>query len=166
MRWFKFYNGTVVEIVPQINPSKRGENIDNQVTIPQEKYFFRDIDHQGNLKDGRTFHAAGLIFSISEPSNSGKDVSVYYLNPFTGVLEYQWRSIQEIEVFESEEYEWDNMAKSLNIYDSYERRIDDLIEWLADSDTCDNSWKKYRNRFLYLNKKITPFIDEIIEQES
>jgi len=69
----------------------------------KKKYHFRDLDNESNLKDGKTFHAAGIaeLFSpLGEPSQCGKDVSVTFIHPFTNIKEKQWRSFDEIELFE------------------------------------------------------------------
>lgn len=72
-------------------------------------YFFRDLDHQGNLLDGRTHHAAGyvngLYCELNSPNSSGKDVAVTFMDPFTGFVRNQWRALDEIELFEVSEWE-------------------------------------------------------------
>lgn len=78
------------------------------------KYFFRDKDNESNLLDDKTYHAAGiaeLYSKIGEPSKSGKDVCVTFLHPFSGSIDYTWRSFDEIELFEANEFEYENMSK-------------------------------------------------------
>jgi hypothetical protein len=39
-------------------------------------YFFRDIDNEGNLDNGKTYHAAGYVKNVNceldKPNDSGK----------------------------------------------------------------------------------------------
>jgi len=78
------------------------------------KYFFRDLEHEGNLLDGKTYHAAGIAELRSElgkPCPSGKDVSVVFLHPFTGQVYRAWRSFGEILLFESDNDAFEKMRK-------------------------------------------------------
>jgi len=70
------------------------------------RYFFRDLDNRPNKEGGRSFHAAGIaeIWS-NEPCPSGKDVCVTFVNPFTGYISRQWRTYNEIELFEAFDFE-------------------------------------------------------------
>jgi len=81
-------------------------------------YFFRDLDHNGNFEDGKSYHAAGMVKEIhcelSKPSESGKDLVVYFMHPFTQNIEYSWRSLNEVELFEVNQYDWNS---ALDFYD-------------------------------------------------
>lgn len=83
-------------------------------------YFFRDLDNEGNLSDGTTFHAAGYVEKLfaepEKPSESGKDAAVYFINPFTGILEHAWRAFKEIELFEIPQYKYDYAVASYNLH--------------------------------------------------
>lgn len=72
-----------------------------------EFFFFRDLTSEGNLKNGREYHAAGIVVArYGTNSQSGKDVAVTYLNPFNCCIENAWRSDNEIEIYEVDEWEW------------------------------------------------------------
>jgi len=47
-------------------------------------YFFRDIDNEINLSEGKTYHAAGyveeLFCELDKSNYNGKDLSVSFLN--------------------------------------------------------------------------------------
>lgn len=83
-----------------------------------EKYYmFRDLDNQSNLENGKTFHAAGLvqkIFNTKENSDKNKDVSIFFMNPFTGQIISAWRGHQEIEIFECDYFEWMELFQVLS----------------------------------------------------
>lgn len=78
-------------------------------------YFFRDLRHEDNLLDGKTHHAAGIVdkmfCEIGKPNRSGKDVSVTFFEPFKGTLTSAWRSLDKIELFEVEEWEYNLLAE-------------------------------------------------------
>jgi len=78
-------------------------------------YFFRDLEHGDNLLNGKTYHAAGIVDSlyckIGVPNPSGKDLSVTFLNPFEGTLTSAWRALSEVELFEVDEWEWEQLSK-------------------------------------------------------
>ena len=80
-------------------------------------YFFRDLDHEGNLLDGKTYHAAGfvkeLFCEIGEPNPSGKDLAVCFFEPFTTTITSAWRALDEVELFEVEEWEYNNLVENL-----------------------------------------------------
>lgn len=87
------------------------------------KYFFRDLDNQSNFSDGKTYHSSGiaeLYSKIGSPANSGKDVSVLYLDPFTGEVRYTWRAFHEIELFEANDFEHERMKKTFDILSNIE----------------------------------------------
>lgn len=72
-------------------------------------YFFRDLDNNGNLTSGKSYHSAGLVEEIinEEQNKTGnKDIVVSYLNPFEIVVTTTWRTYSEVELFEvsSDEY--------------------------------------------------------------
>lgn len=74
-------------------------------------YFFRDLDHKENFENDRSYHAAGYVNAIvsMDPLPSGKEVSVTFINPFTGEKCSEWRAVKEIELFEVDKWEWDNI---------------------------------------------------------
>ncbi len=85
--------------------------------MTDKNYFFRDLDDKKNRDGDRTIHHAGiaeLFCNIGSPSESGKDVCVTYFNPFSGCVDYTWRSFDEIELFEVGEFDF-NEAKALLI---------------------------------------------------
>lgn len=73
-------------------------------------YFFRDLNHEDNLLEGKTYHSAGYVDSLNceldNPNKSGKDLSVTFFEPFTAELISTWRSLDEVELFEVDEYEY------------------------------------------------------------
>lgn len=81
-------------------------------------YFFRDLDHEANLDDGRTYHAAGyvdkLFCELGNPNSSGKDVSVVFMDPFTGFECRQWRAINDVELFEVSKFDYQQLIDKLN----------------------------------------------------
>lgn len=82
--------------------------------MEEEKYyFFRDLDHKENYNCGTSYHAAGYVDKIysMEGQPSGKDVSVTYIEPFTGEVTSAWRAIHEVELFEVDKWRWDNVNK-------------------------------------------------------
>ena len=82
-------------------------------------YFFRDTDNESNLLDGKTYHAAGyvekLYCEIGEPNRSGKDLAVSFFEPFEGTITSAWRASDEVELFEVDEWEYEQLVKSYNI---------------------------------------------------
>ena len=82
-------------------------------------YFFRDTDNESNLLDGKTYHAAGyvekLYCEIGEPNRSGKDLAVSFFEPFEGTITSAWRALDEVELFEVDEWEYEQLVKSYNI---------------------------------------------------
>ena len=70
-------------------------------------YFFRDLDNRMNYMDGKTYHAYGLVDEIysKTPTPSGKDLSVWHFNCFEGMVISEWRTYDEVELFEVYEYE-------------------------------------------------------------
>jgi len=74
-------------------------------------YFFRDLDNQANLKDVKTYHAAGIVnkvYSEVETSN-GKDLEVTFFEPFEGAVTNAWRAHSEVELFEVNEQEYNRL---------------------------------------------------------
>lgn len=70
-------------------------------------YFFRDLNSGENHYNGMEFHASGVVVErYSGSSQSGKDISVMFLNPFTGRAECEWRGDSEIELYDTSEWEW------------------------------------------------------------
>ena len=81
-----------------------------------EYYFFRDKDNESNLLDEKTYHAAGyvekLFCDIKTPNKNGKDLSVVFFEPFQGVFINAWRSLNEVELFKVEEWEYNQLLKN------------------------------------------------------
>jgi len=81
-------------------------------------YFFRDIDNDSNFLNGKTYHAAGyvekLYCELNKPSPSGKDLSVKFFEPFKGIFVNEWRSLNEVELFEVDEWEYEELIKNHN----------------------------------------------------
>lgn len=76
----------------------------------QKYYFFRDLDNESNLDNGKTHHSAGIVESVhcelNKQNYSGKDFVVLYFSPFEGIFKREWRSLDEIELFEVSEHEY------------------------------------------------------------
>jgi hypothetical protein len=74
----------------------------------KKHYFFRDINHQDNLKDGKTYHSAGIVDKIysEEQIPSGKEVAVTFIEPFQGTITSEWRAHADVQLFEVDEWEW------------------------------------------------------------
>jgi hypothetical protein len=81
-------------------------------------YFFRDLDNESNLLDGKTYHASGyvkeLYCELDNPNFSGKDLAVVFFEPFEGGLKKAWRAVNEVELFEVEEWEYKTVVESYN----------------------------------------------------
>lgn len=84
-----------------------------QPTLPQamktdrkKYYFFRDKDHRDNLVDGTDYHAAGIVMECYDPSPSGKDMTVKYIDPFNVLREIAWRSYKDVVLFEVDSVIW------------------------------------------------------------
>ena len=79
-------------------------------------YFFRDIDNESNLLDGKTYHVAGyvekLYCEIGKPNRSGKDLAVSFFEPFQGTITSAWRALDEVELFEVDEWEYKQLVES------------------------------------------------------
>ena len=79
------------------------------------RYFFRDIEHGDNLLNGKTYHAAGIVDHmycvIGLPNPSGKDLSVTFIEPFEGTLTSTWRALGEVELFEVDQWEHEQLSK-------------------------------------------------------
>src|SRR5574343_466526 len=126
-----FENGMTI-IIPEVDFSAndRGNNLEHFTTdadeiLIKQRSFFRDKSNEGHFDEGRTFHAAGIIVGSYLPSNgSGKDYAVKYFHPFKGTVEYQWRSADEIEVFEckgeDDVFMYEDILKKLEIISSIE----------------------------------------------
>jgi hypothetical protein len=78
-------------------------------------YFFRELENEGNLLNGLSFHSAGLVEkTYSENSVSSKDLSVVYFHPFLGEVVSTWLSTDEVELFEVSQYEYEQLKTVLN----------------------------------------------------
>ena len=79
-------------------------------------YFFRDLDHESNLKDGKTQHATGIVDEVynEEETPSWKDLSVTFFDPFEQDVTSAWRTYKEVELFEVGEWEWKKLAALLD----------------------------------------------------
>ena len=79
-------------------------------------FFFRDIDNESNLLNGKTYHAAGyvkkLYCELGKPNRSGKDLAVSFFEPFEGTITSAWRALDEVESFEVAECEYKQLVKS------------------------------------------------------
>lgn len=85
---------------------------------PHFKRFFRDKAGGNTDHLGMDFQAAGIISEIFPDNNPDKYASVYYVHPYTGEVEYRWRSKGEIEIFEYTDndvqwYVWDDCRETL-----------------------------------------------------
>jgi len=79
-------------------------------------YFFRDKDNESNLLDGKTYHASGyvekLYCELGKPNRSGKDLAVSFFEPFQGNITSAWRALDEVELFEVDEWEYKQLVDS------------------------------------------------------
>jgi predicted AlkP superfamily phosphohydrolase/phosphomutase len=84
-------------------------------------YFFRDKDNESNLLDGKNYHAAGyvdkLYCELDKPNYSGKDLAVSFFEPFKGIIISAWRAVNEVELFEVAEWEYNQLVKSYDVID-------------------------------------------------
>lgn len=73
-------------------------------------YFFRDIEHEGNLENEKTYHSSGIVDKVfnRKETPSGKDLSVTFLSPFECVITSAWRTYSQVELFEVQKNEWEN----------------------------------------------------------
>ena len=85
-------------------------------------YFFRDIDNEPNLLDEKTYHAAGyvekLYCQLGKPNQNGKDLEVIFFEPFEGTITSAWRSLDEVELFEVDEWKHKELV---DIYESIKK---------------------------------------------
>jgi hypothetical protein len=82
--------------------------------------FFRDIESGANMEDDKEYHAAGIVLEkVADGCVSLKDMTVMYLNPFTGYVEYCWRATKDVIVYECTEDDgvdwlmWERTKKAL-----------------------------------------------------
>lgn len=85
-----------------------------------KKLLFRDLNHEENLENGLTYHAAGMIDYVSpnKGNGSGKDYSVIYIHPFELYVIRAWRSEDEIEIFEVDSYTYQSVKECLDDLES------------------------------------------------
>ena len=78
-------------------------------------YLFRDLSNNDNLEDGKSYHAAGYVAEVygdsSKPSVSGKDLTVVYCHPFTMEAMVEWRSFSDVELFEIDAHEYNEVVR-------------------------------------------------------
>ncbi len=76
---------------------------------------FRDLDHEPNLKDGLTFHPAGVVDQVfnEEPTFAGKDLSVTFFDPFELTVGNYWRTYKDVELFEVDAQTHKNAVETL-----------------------------------------------------
>ena len=78
-------------------------------------YFFIDNGKESNLVGGKTYHAAGyvgrLYCDLDNPNHSGKDLTVRFFDPFEGAVTCAWRAVSEVELFEVDEFEYQELVK-------------------------------------------------------
>lgn len=77
---------------------------EEKINMKGKYYFFRDLNHEDSLWEGKTFHAAGYVVKVScedaVPNENGKDLAVKFIDPFNGGVDYVWRALNEVELFE------------------------------------------------------------------
>lgn len=99
----------------ELNSKPVPTTVDSDVN--DSHYFFRDIRHDDNVLDGKSFHAAGVVSKIYCDLNtgnpSGKDLSVTYIEPFSGNVAHEWRALDEVELFEVEREEYTKLHTRL-----------------------------------------------------
>lgn len=98
-------------------------NVKGGVTVVRKRAvrrFFRDIESGPNLEGEKEFHAAGIVIEkVANGCVSLKDMTVMYLHPFTGDVEYCWRSTRDTIVYECTENDgvdwllWEQTRKAL-----------------------------------------------------
>ena len=88
-------------------------------------YFFRDIDNEINLSEGKTYYAAGyveeLFCELDKSNYNGKDLSVSFFEPFEGRITSAWRAVNEVEIFEVGEWEYKQLIKSYDVINAPQR---------------------------------------------
>ena len=91
-----------------------------------KKFFFRDLDSNPNLQreNGAQFSAYGIVLDCYEPTPSGKDYCVAYIDLLSRNLEYVWRSVDEIQVYEIDSFTYSEIQK---IFDAVERWQDEEV---------------------------------------
>lgn len=83
--------------------------------------FFRDLTSGANCHEGREHHAAGIILSRYDTNSASlKDLSVMFMDPFSGEIKTAWRADGEIEIYQVDEWEWQSLK------DRYEAIVIDL----------------------------------------
>ena len=75
-------------------------------------YFFRDIDNEGNLEYGVSFHGAGIVENIYET-----DLLVSYIDPFTLEKCTECRTRDEVCLFEVRKCVYDELKQKYDNYD-------------------------------------------------
>lgn len=100
-------------------------------------YFFRDLEHQDNLLEGKTFHAAGYVdeffCEIGNPNVSGKDVVVCFFEPFEGTIMNTWRALDEVELFEVTKEEYDEVVERYATVDTMNKIFSEMREEMRSS---------------------------------
>ena len=86
--------------------------------MTDKKYLmFRQLSNEANNKEGRSFHAYGIVDEIySEVAiPSGKEISVTYFNPITLQIERPWMNNADIEMFEVDKWEYEAFQEYLDL---------------------------------------------------
>lgn len=98
-------------------------------------YFFRDLDNGSNLLEGKTYHASGyvekLYCDLDKPNHNGKDLAVSFFEPFNGSITSAWRSVNEVELFEVDKWEYDYLVDSYNAITALESESNILDDYIA-----------------------------------
>lgn len=84
-------------------------------------YFYRELDHRGNLQKGKTFHSCGIVDEIYEFGVPGKQVVISHLDIFNITVTTEWLGLDEVELFEVDKDTYVEAKKLLE-------KIDNLIQ--------------------------------------
>jgi len=94
-----------------------------RTTTSDKYFFFRDIDHDANFLNDRSYHAFGIVDKVySEVEQpSGKDLVCRFFKAFECTVESVWRTYSEVELFEVDKWEWDNLRTMLDEIEEIEK---------------------------------------------
>jgi len=75
-------------------------------------YFFRDVDNEGNLENGVSFHGAGIVEHFNK-----NDIVVTFIDPFTFKKCTERRTLDEVCLFEVQNCVYDELKQKYENYD-------------------------------------------------
>lgn len=82
-------------------------------------YFFKDKESKISNLSSIPYQAAGLVDSVhcemDSPNYNRKDIVVYYFKPYDGLVVKEWRALNEVELFEANEYRHKVLLESYKV---------------------------------------------------